>query len=153
MKKKCFKLTGFRQQLRRSRMENRDFNLQDLLAHDRWIRALARHLVTDEDAAEDLAQEAWVEALEKPPRKAGRLSSWLGGLIRNLGATRQRADASRVKREQAVAKPEPLPSVAEMRERQELRTKVAEAMFSLEEPHRSATYHPSEKSSRAGSGP
>ena len=138
MKKECFELTGFRQQLRRSRMGNRDFILQDLLAHDRWIRALARNLVKDEDAADDLAQEAWVEALEKPPRKGGRLSSWLGGLIRNLSATHQRVEVSRRKREQAVAKPESFPSVAEMRERQKLATRVAEAVFSLEEPYRSA---------------
>ena len=119
-------------------MGNPDVILQDLLAHDSWIRALARHLVSDEHTAEDLAQEAWVEVLEKPPRKVGRLTSWLGGVVRNLGAMHQRADTNRQRREQAAAKPEHVPSVAEMRAREKMRVKVARAVFNLEEPYRSA---------------
>jgi len=119
-------------------MKNPDFTLQDLLAHDRWIRALARQLVRDEHAAEDIAQEAWAEVLEKPPRNVGRLRSWLGGVIRNLGAMRQQSDNSRRMREQSVAKSEAFPSVTEMRKRQHLSARVAEAVFSLDEPYRTS---------------
>jgi RNA polymerase sigma-70 factor (ECF subfamily) len=122
-------------------MGSPDLILQDLLAHDSWIRALARHLVSDEHTAEDLAQEAWVEVLEKPPHKVGRLTSWLGGVVRNLGAMRQRADTSRQKRERAAAKPERVPSVAEMRAREKMRFRVARAVFNLEEPYRSVVLY------------
>jgi len=47
-------------------MAKPDPPLQDLLAHDAWIRALAHRLPADRHAAEDVAQDAWVEAIEKP---------------------------------------------------------------------------------------
>ena len=37
--------------------------LEDLIATDAWIRALARGLVVDNEEAKDVAQDAWVRAL------------------------------------------------------------------------------------------
>ena len=39
-----------------------------------WLRRLARQLVRDPDDAEDLVQETWVRAFERPPR-AGETGS------------------------------------------------------------------------------
>jgi DNA-directed RNA polymerase specialized sigma24 family protein len=40
-----------------------------LLADVRWLQALAQRLVTDPEVADDLLQEAWFVALERPPRQ------------------------------------------------------------------------------------
>jgi len=47
-------------------MDAPDARLDELLRHDGFVRGLARRLILDPDAAEDLAQEAWVAALEGP---------------------------------------------------------------------------------------
>ena len=60
----------------RALLENRDF-----------LRLLARKLVYDEHAAEDVVQQAWLAALERPPRYQGPLRAWLAGVVRNLATT------------------------------------------------------------------
>src|SRR5687768_3275402 len=55
-----------------------------LLEQTAWIRALARSLVADAHLAEDLAQDACVAALERPPADAGNLRGWLAAVVRNL---------------------------------------------------------------------
>ena len=122
-------------------MNNPDFLLKNLLANDAWIRALARRLVADEHAADDLVQDAWIAAITKPHRKSIPLRSWLGRVVRNLGAMRHRSDANRRLREQAAAKPEVLPSVEELREREKARYRVAMNVLSLEEPYRSTVLY------------
>ena len=41
--------------------------MQHLLQHRAWVRRLARHLVVDEARADDLEQQTWLAALQKPP--------------------------------------------------------------------------------------
>ena len=41
----------------------------ELFEHNEFLRALARGLVGDTDRAEDLVQDAYVLALERPPRE------------------------------------------------------------------------------------
>jgi len=118
-------------------MENPEVILSDLLASDAWIRMLARHLVADRNDAEDAVQDAWVAALQNPPRRPGAARSWFVKVIRRTAWTRRRSDDRRKRREQAAAKPERLLSVAELREREKTRYQVAMAVFSLEEPYRS----------------
>jgi RNA polymerase sigma-70 factor (ECF subfamily) len=118
-----------------------------LLAESGWVRRLARRLVDERSAAEDLEQEAWARALEKPPpASVGRwpMSSggwdtraWLGGLVRNLARERRRERARREARERAAARGERLPSAAEALERLQLQRGVVEAVLALEEPYRS----------------
>ena len=43
---------------------------KELLCHQDFVRRLARGLVRDAARADDLVQEAWVLALERPPRVA-----------------------------------------------------------------------------------
>gem|GEM_PF-3780622 len=45
-----------------------------LLEHVAWMRALARSLVRDAHAAEELAQDAAVTALEGAPRELTRIA-------------------------------------------------------------------------------
>ncbi len=110
--------------------------LEDLLAHDAWIRRLASRLVADEPAAEDLAQDAWVEALNRPPARTGRPQAWLRQVLRSLAFSRQRSEISRRNREEAVAKPVSIPSAGDILERETTRLRVARMVYSLEEPYR-----------------
>jgi len=117
-------------------MKDPDVLLKDLLAHDAWIRALARKLVADDHAAEDVAQDTWVQALRKPPSRSGSFQAWTRRVVQNLAFRRWRSDASRRQREEAVAKPEGIPSVSDVLDREAMRFKVAKVICSLEEPYR-----------------
>jgi len=39
--------------------------LDQLLAHREWVRRMARALVGDENLADDLEQDVWMDALER----------------------------------------------------------------------------------------
>lgn len=54
-----------------------------LLAHHGWVRALARTLVRNGAAADDLEQEAWVRALGPQPRPVSNVKSWLAAIVHN----------------------------------------------------------------------
>ena len=68
--------------------------LEELLEHSAWLTALARRLVADSGAAEDLVQETWLTALERPPGDRRNLRGWLSAVLRN--AARGRARRARV---------------------------------------------------------
>lgn len=95
-------------------MKNAGFILEDLVAHDAWVRALARRLLTDENTAEDIAQNAMMAALERPPRKRAAVRAWLGRVVRNLVFMENRTLARRRLRERRAARSELLPSVEEL---------------------------------------
>ncbi len=118
-------------------MNDRDPLLRDLVANDAWIRALANRLVADSHAAEDVAQQVWVDALSKCPDRLPRMQAWLRTVVRNAASMRGRTEERRRRREQAVARRERVPSAAEIRERVETRHRIATAVFALEEPYRS----------------
>ena len=42
--------------------------IEQLLAHERFVRELAGAITRDSDAASDRVQETWAQALERPPR-------------------------------------------------------------------------------------
>jgi len=50
---------------------------EDLLKHAAFVRAMARSLLLDPHAADDVVQETWLTALEAPPRHAENLRGWL----------------------------------------------------------------------------
>jgi RNA polymerase sigma-70 factor (ECF subfamily) len=64
---------------------------EDLLGHGAWMQRFAVSLVGAGDP-EDLVQDAWVAALEAPPRgKAEAARPWLGRVVRNLAVDRFRS--------------------------------------------------------------
>jgi DNA-directed RNA polymerase specialized sigma24 family protein len=67
----------------------------DILQHAEWVRRLALALVKNPDDADELAQETWEAALARPPREAGPLRPWLGGVARNLARMRARSSGPR----------------------------------------------------------
>lgn len=111
--------------------------VEALLAEDRWIRSLARRLVADPHAADDLAQDAYLTALADGvrPRDA---RAWLGGILRNLWRDLARSSARRARREAQAAVPEATASTDELVAEVELRKHVAELVLALDEPLRRA---------------
>src|SRR5262245_37345630 len=88
-----------------------------LLAQRPWVEERARGLVRDSSLADDLAQEAWLRASRKGPREAGALRGFLAGVVQNLGRSARREAGRRARRERVAARPEALPSPAELVER------------------------------------
>src|SRR5262245_47075878 len=109
--------------------------LDELLANARFARAIARALLHDEHAADDLVQTAYVAAMEHPPR--GSVRAWLRTVLRNIASNVRRGAARRRDRERAAMRPEALPSAAESCARAETLRRVIEAVIALEEPYRS----------------
>src|SRR5262245_22899181 len=81
-----------------------------LLSHAQFLRGLSRALVSDEHLAEDLLQELWVKALERPPERVpdrspdqnGSLRAWLARVLRNLAVSEARGSERRRRREKTV---------------------------------------------------
>ncbi len=111
---------------------------ESLLAHGDFVRGLARSLLWDPDLADDVAQQAFLAALSRPPREARNPRGWLATVVRNLAAKALRRESRRAAREAVAARPEGVPSTAEVVEREAVRRRVVEAVLGLEEPYRSA---------------
>jgi RNA polymerase sigma factor (sigma-70 family) len=105
-----------------------------LLRESAWLRALARSLVGDPSLADDLVQDAWVAALERPPRARAGVGprAWLATVARNLARQRGRGAAGARARERAVARPEALPSASESVERVAAQRELVDAVLALE---------------------
>jgi RNA polymerase sigma-70 factor (ECF subfamily) len=108
-------------------------NPETLLAHGDFVRSIARSLLWDEHAAEDVVQETWLAALGAP---AGASRGWLAAVARNQAIKRLRGDRRRAAREAAASRPEGVPSDVEVRERERLRRSVVDEVLALPEPYR-----------------
>ncbi|TAH34651.1 MAG: sigma-70 family RNA polymerase sigma factor [Planctomycetota bacterium] len=114
-------------------------DLEALLAHAGWVRALARSLVRDEAAADDLSQDAYVAALgARPPEQQASLRSWLHRVLRNLAADHSRSERRREAREQRAAaeRPAPSPAAADAFERAALQRRLVEEVWRLDPIYR-----------------
>ncbi|MDH3591035.1 MAG: sigma-70 family RNA polymerase sigma factor, partial [Planctomycetota bacterium] len=112
-----------------------------LLEHAGFVRALARRLLADPHAADDVVQETWLAALRKPPRDKTRLRAWLGTVARRLALKRRRSGGRRPRRERRAARTEALPSTAAVVAQLEVQRNVVAAVMTLEEPYRSTIVH------------
>src|SRR5262245_24107299 len=110
--------------------------LETLLAHRAWVRAVARAVVRDPNAADDLEQETWVAALATPPRHESSLRGWFGAVVRSRARRAGRTETRRAARETASARGEAVASAAELAEIADTHRRVVEAVVALEEPFR-----------------
>lgn len=109
--------------------------MQRLLQHRQWVRNLARTLVLDAARADDLEQQTWLAALERPP--AGETpKAWLGTVMRNLAGRMRRSEYRVDRREGVAARPERLPATADVVAQAEIHKQVVQAVLDLEEPYR-----------------
>ncbi len=119
---------------------------QDLLAQAGRLHAIARRLVGDGHAADDLVQDTWVAALEARlgpeggpgirTRDAEGWRAWARVVTRNLSLRRARRDRERRALEREAAQPEASDERDELAERMELQRKLGDAILTLEEPYR-----------------
>jgi len=113
-------------------------NLDALLSHADWVRALAADILGDSHRAEDAVQETWLAAVQhtggRPDEPRGR--AWLARVVRNAARMTLRGESRRRRREAARAAPEAQPSVAETLERIALQEEIAAAVRGLESPDR-----------------
>lgn len=110
---------------------------EDLASHAEWLRRLARSLLRDAEDAEDLAQEAWVVALESRSRPGAPDRPWLAGVLRNLARFRLRSDVRRRAREQQAAQPSGPSNDSDPLERIEQFRLLADSVERLQDPDRS----------------
>ncbi|MDH3593015.1 MAG: sigma-70 family RNA polymerase sigma factor, partial [Planctomycetota bacterium] len=103
-----------------------------LLAQEAFLRAIARPLVEDESQVDDVVQETWLKALEKPPRRRASLRSWLATVARNVALKTRRARTRRDRRERAAARPERDDIVMRVEGHQG----IVDAVLGLAEPYR-----------------
>lgn len=109
---------------------------ESLLAQSSWLRRLARSLVRDESMADDLCQEALLQALRGPDEGA-RSRPWLARAVRSLGARLGRDEERRRQRESRAARPDDLPSTGEVVEQVATQQSILAAVMELDEPYRS----------------
>lgn len=121
-------------------MEHRMPTPEVLLEHRRFMLALARSLLRDEHAAEDVVQDATVAALTKPPRP-GNLRAWLGKVTRHLALTRRRGELRRERRHRAAGWTDAAPATADSVARLELQRRVVDLVLALDEPYRAVIVH------------
>src|SRR5947207_137657 len=110
--------------------------VESLLAHEPFVRALARSLVRGDADVDDVVQETWLSALRSPPRHGGAVRGWLTTVARNVVRQKVRAERRRAVREAAVAQPEGAPSPESLREREAVRRRLVDAVLSLDAAYR-----------------
>jgi RNA polymerase sigma factor (sigma-70 family) len=112
---------------------------EQLMVEMDWVRRLARALLRDDAAADDVAQETWLIAASEQPDEDRPLRPWLARVVRNLSRTRRRGEARRDEREAAYedTSDRVVATPAELVERVELQRVVAGEVLALAEPFRS----------------
>ena len=116
-------------------------DLEAILRQDDWLRRMARSLVRDPHAAEDLAQEAWLADLQGGDAARDK-RSWLSGVLFRAGSQafrtrrnqRERAESAYHLREDAA------PSTDDVVGDRQMRSLVAEELLALPEPERTALH-------------
>jgi RNA polymerase sigma factor (sigma-70 family) len=115
----------------------RAMNVDELMAEMGWVRRLARGLLRDSAAADDIAQDAWLVASERAPEDDRPLRPWLHRVVLNLVRMRSRSETRRDAREQASGEERAMPSSEELLERVETQRVLAAEVVALREPYRS----------------
>ena len=117
-------------------MDAQSATIERLLRERVWVRRLARALVRDANIADDLAQQAYLAALESPSTAVRSPRAWLATVVKNLARDRTRAEQRRTRREKAQRGVAPIPPPDVLAARAEMTDRVARYVLELEEPYR-----------------
>ncbi|MAG57360.1 MAG: hypothetical protein CMJ83_13790 [Planctomycetes bacterium] len=107
----------------------------DLLTHAAFIRGVARGLV-GEPGADDLEQDTWLRALEKPPKRGEGLRGWLRTVAQRLLSNQRRGNQRRAGRELRTVRTDAAEATSDIVERQSVLQHVVFAVMRLDEPYR-----------------
>lgn len=108
-----------------------------LLAQTGWLKGLARGLVVDDASADDVVQQTWLRALERPPREPKALPAWLAAVARNEARQTGRSEGARTRRQRRVARPEAsVGPVDDVVARAELHEELVRRVLALPEPQK-----------------
>ena len=111
-----------------------------ILEHAGFVRALARSLIRDEAAVDDVVQETLMRALDKGPRRREALPAWLRTVVRNIAYKRLRSKSRREYREEVAARSEVLPPTADLVVRGSALQDLTSAVLDLPEHARQAVF-------------
>jgi RNA polymerase sigma-70 factor (ECF subfamily) len=110
---------------------------EDLLAHAAWVRRLARALVGDVHAADDVVQDTWLAALRNPPAADRPVRPWLARVVANVARNRRRGERRRADHESAPRPGTDVPSPREIAAEIEMQRLLLDAIETLAEAQRS----------------
>ena len=108
--------------------------LSELLQHRAFLERFARRLARDASVAEDVVQETWLEALERPPSHRSNLRAWLRRVARNAFLQRRRSQNSAPSFE--VLDGEPIDEAGEALEHEAIARALGTQLLALPEPYR-----------------
>ncbi|MEM7305552.1 MAG: sigma-70 family RNA polymerase sigma factor [Planctomycetota bacterium] len=113
-------------------------SIEALLAHQGWVRGLARKLLQDDYLAEEVVQDACVAALSKPAGEVRDIRSWLAGVVSNLSRDalkrkKKNTGSDAIEIDMAKFAPDPSEVYAE----EAVRRRLIETVLSLDDPYRS----------------
>lgn len=115
---------------------SRPATADELLAHADWVRRLARALLTDPNAADDVAQDAWIAALKRPPSAGDGMRAWWARVVRSSASNHRRSEARRTDRELRVASERAEATDPQVESTLEAHRRLAAAIEALDEPLR-----------------
>lgn len=118
----------------RDRMNHRD--IEPLLRHGEFLRALARSLLNDPARADDVVQETWLAALVAKSRPQKMHRGWLAGILQNLARRAIRGESRRARRECAAARDVLTTPTDDLYAKSALRERIAELVNGLPELYR-----------------
>ena len=107
-----------------------------LLQRTTWLRGLARALLLDDAAAEDVVQETWIRALESQGPEASAERPWLAQVTRNLALNVRRSRSRRKVRELRAARSESVEATDQVAERLEIQRLLVDCVLQLKETYR-----------------
>jgi RNA polymerase sigma-70 factor (ECF subfamily) len=115
-------------------------DLDLLLEHAGWVRALALRLASDSSSADDLVQSTWIAALERPPEPGTPLRRWLAAVVRNFARQERRVAERRTSRELLAARADTSAPASDVVENIALQRTLLAAVSALDEPYRSVIF-------------
>jgi RNA polymerase sigma-70 factor (ECF subfamily) len=119
-------------------LSSTQISADELLAHDAFVRRLARRLARDEHQADDIVQETWLAALSQDSAVRGPLRPWLAQVVGNLAADQHRSQSRRATREAWSARDEAEPGAEERAIERSARLRLVRLVLQLGEPYRTA---------------
>jgi RNA polymerase sigma-70 factor (ECF subfamily) len=105
--------------------------LEQLLCHESFLKALALKLLRDRTRADDVVQETWLVALRSAKSPGEVQRGWLAGVVRNLVRRALRDDQRRARREFAAAREGHTKATDELLGDASVRRRIAQLVLAL----------------------